>query len=286
MAGPTIIVLAAGISSRMKQVAGSDLPQGLQSDITNLPKAMLPFGGDRRPFLDYLVSNIWEAGHQHCILVVADVDESIRSYYAHRAIPPGCTISFVTQTIPQGRTKPLGTAEALLKAIESHGLAGHATVCNSDNLYSVDALRDLLTDNHENALIAYDRDGLKFDEEKIRHFALVQVDRDWFVTDLVEKPTDQELALLRASGTSVHVSMNIFRLQCSQIMPYLHSVPLHPDRNEKELPVAIRMMVKDRPRSLRAIPRAEHVVDLTRPSDIPLVQEQLRRVSHSHERNG
>ena len=71
----------------------------------------------------------------------------------------GLSISYALQPIPAGRAKPLGTADALLCALRSReDWRGRSfTVCNSDNLYSVDALRRLLDDGHRNALIDYDQ---------------------------------------------------------------------------------------------------------------------------------
>jgi hypothetical protein len=46
-------------------------------------------------------------------------------------------------------------------------------------------------------------------------------------------------------------------------------------REEKELPVAVRMMVAQHPQAVYAIPLAEHVIDLTSPADIPAVRDYL-----------
>ncbi|HLF13940.1 MAG TPA: nucleotidyltransferase, partial [Bacteroidota bacterium] len=73
----------------------------------------------------------------------------------------------------------------------------------------------------------------------------------------------------------IGVSMNIFRFSCDDILPYLESVPLHPARNEKELPVAVRMMASERPGSVYSIPLSECVPDLTQIADIPEVRNYL-----------
>jgi glucose-1-phosphate adenylyltransferase len=71
--------------------------------------------------------------------------------------------------------------------------------------------------------------------------------------------------------------MNIFRFSYDRILPYLESVPLHPVRHEKELPAAVKMMIAEYPRSVFALPLAEHVIDLTSQSDIPTVKEYLAK---------
>jgi len=55
----------------------------------------------------------------------------------------------------------------------------------------------------------------------------------------------------------------------------LEAVPLDPVRREKELPAAVKMMIGLHPRCVFAIPRSEHVPDLTSPEDIRRVREEL-----------
>jgi glucose-1-phosphate adenylyltransferase len=59
------------------------------------------------------------------------------------------------------------------------------------------------------------------------------------------------------------------------ILPYLENVPFNAVRNEKELPEAITMMIKEHPKSLFAFPLSEHVPDLTAKSDILPVKRYL-----------
>jgi glucose-1-phosphate adenylyltransferase len=61
------------------------------------------------------------------------------------------------------------------------------------------------------------------------------------------------------------------------ILPYLESIPLHPERQEKELPTAVIMMIRDYPQSCYAHPLKEHVPDLTSRDDIAVVQAYLER---------
>ncbi len=70
--------------------------------------------------------------------------------------------------------------------------------------------------------------------------------------------------------------MNIFRFSYDDILGFLKSVPLHPARGEKELPVAVRMLAADRPKSVFAIPLSERVPDLTQVADIPEVLNYLK----------
>ncbi len=52
-------------------------------------------------------------------------------------------------------------------------------------------------------------------------------------------------------------------------------MPLNPVRQEKELPDAMNMMVREHPKSLFAYPLSEHVPDLTDKRDILPVKKYL-----------
>ena len=285
---PRIVVLAGGMSSRMKKAVdlpgGADRAAGLDGkllrDAREKAKAMIRVGPDGRPFLDFCLSNIAAAGYAEVVIVTGERDSSITEYYeteGHAKDFPALAISYVVQRIPAGREKPLGTADALQAVLAARPAwrGGKCTVCNSDNIYSVRALKTLLDDPHPNALVNYDRDALGFPPERTSQFAVVTTDRSGFVRDIIEKPAPADIAAAADGKGRIGVSMNIFRFTCDEILPYLASVPLHPERNEKELPVAVRMLASERPGSVYAISASERVPDLTQLADIPGVRQYL-----------
>ncbi len=281
---PNIVILAGGVSSRMRNVGPcrSQVDSALLREAVEKSKSMISVGSESHPFLDYLLSNILKAGYRHVVIVVNERDNSIRAYYEQMGGTkyfPGLRISYASQRIPPGRMKPLGTADALLEALLSApGWKNQSfTVCNSDNLYSVNALSLLLGCRHPNALIDYDRSALLFSQERIGQFAVMMKDESGFLLDIIEKPGPGEIQKARDIKGRIGVSMNIFRLSYADILPYLESAPLHPVRNEKDLPLAVRTMAVQRPGSVLTIPLSEHVIDLTAPHDIPAVQEYLKR---------
>ena len=281
---PNIIILAAGASSRMKASATAtpSIDSALLRDATEKPKAMIGVEKDRRPFLDYLLDNVEEAEYHDVVIVVCEGDTTIRHYYeAGRGAAqfPGLRISYVAQRIPPGRTKPLGTADAVLEALDAkqEWKGGKFTVCNSDNLYSVQALKLLAGDAHPNALIDYDRSALKFGYERFEQFAVITKTADGYLQNIVEKPSPEEIKHATDGSGRVGVSMNIFRFSYDDIYPFLQNVPMHPLRQEKELPVAVKLMVARHPNAVFAIPLSEHVPDLTVQSDIPEVRSHLRK---------
>jgi len=279
---PNIVILAGGVSSRMKKQASQPVgvDPSLLKDATTKAKAMLGVGGGSRPFLDYLLHNISASGHRNVVIVVGGRDSSIRDYYERDGGErrfKNLSISYAVQPIPEGRTKPLGTADALL-----HGLRAApqwkgqgVTVCNSDNLYSVGVFQLLLQDTHPNALIDYDRSALKFEQERIAQFAVIRKDRDGFLQDIIEKPAPEAIADAADHNGRVGVSMNVFRFSYDMVLPFLEAAPLHPQRLEKELPTAVMMMANRHARSVYTIPVSEHVIDLTSQVDIPEVKRYL-----------
>ena len=151
-------------------------------------------GEGHRPLLDYLLYNAHTAGYRQVVLLVGEHDPSIRQYYeegAGQELFPNLTISFVVQPIRAGRTKPLGTADALERVLDgtSQWRGQQLTVCNSDNLYSEKALRILLESGAANSMIAYDQAGLRVPAEHVTHWAVIQSDGDGYLRDIVEKPT-------------------------------------------------------------------------------------------------
>jgi len=278
---PFLVILAGGISSRMKKSADVALDAALRLDAETKSKSMIGVGTAGRPFLDYLLFNAREAGYRDIVIVVGEGDSSIRSYYGREErgnLFEGLSISYATQPIPPGRVKPLGTADALLHALRFRPdwAGAHFTVCNSDNLYSSRALRLLREEPDGCAMIAYSRDALEFPAARIKQFAVIMRDEKGWLTDIVEKPGPDDLERARDAAGLVVVSMNIWRFPYDRILPCLKETRLHPVRQEKELPSAVLVLLRRWPGSVYTIPMEEHVPDLTDRRDIHEVQRYLQ----------
>ncbi len=277
---PNIVILAGGISSRMKNSAISArwIEDSVAKDAAQKSKSMIGVGAEHRPFLDYLLYNVQAAGYKDIVLLIGQNDSSVREYYKVSRRPrifSELNITFVIQPIPEGRSKPLGTADALQRSLEARPdwKSKQFTVCNSDNLYSIEAFKLLLESPERNALIDYDFKGLQFRRERIFQFAILKSDREGYLTDILEKPSENQL---KEMGEHWGVSMNIFRFSYEDILPYLTAAPLHPERSEKELPEAVRLMVRDDLRAVKTYRKSEYVPDLTTVDDIPQVRQYLQ----------
>ncbi len=279
---PNLVILAGGISSRMKKPGPADLDPQLNTEADTKSKSMIGLGAEGRPFLDYLLFSAWKGGHRDVAIVVSERNESIRAHFAdpeRTARLTGLRISFAIQPIPSGRTKPLGTADALMRGLHARRdwKGQHVTVCNSDNLYSPQAFMMVLEQPSGCAMVDYDRDALKFPRSRVEAFAVIVKDDQGHVLDIIEKPGPEDVKRATDKSGRVGVSMNLWRFPYDRILPCLEGVPLHPVRQEKELPAAVMMMLKRWPGSLMTLPIAEHVPDLTDRGDIAIVKEYLNR---------
>ena len=282
MGNGKLIILAGGISSRMKKPIDRNLEidNKLVEDADLKTKSMIGVGKDYRPFLDYLLFNAREAGYGDIVLVIGANDNSIKDYYGYNNSDNnfyGLKISYAVQPVPEGRTKPLGTADALLWGLKSkpEWNSNYFTVCNSDNLYSVKALSMMLKSTYIAALIDYDRSALEFEQNRIERFAVTKKSKNNFLLDIIEKPSSEIVEIVKDKNGFVGVSMNIFSLKYNIVLPFLEKVPLHPIRKEKELPEAIKMMANEYENSVYCYSLAEHVPDLTSKSDIEQVKKYI-----------
>ena len=158
---PLIVVLAGGVSSRMKnsKAVGEGVEERLFLEAQMKPKSMITLGDHDRPLMDYLLYNIRTAGYEDVTIVVGEHDEHIRAYYGDASNQDrsfGLNISYALQKIPAGRSKPLGTADALLQAlnVRRDWKGKKFTVCNSDNIYSQRALGLLRADAGDDFMAA------------------------------------------------------------------------------------------------------------------------------------
>lgn len=278
-----LVILAGGVSSRMKKSLEQEVQLNDQAlvDAKLKPKSMIRIGKDGRPFLDYLLMNAKKSGINDITIVISEKDNSIKEYYdsiKDEIWLKEIKISYAYQKIPEGREKPLGTADALLEGLiarpEWNGEKFLMT--NSDNLYSQNAMKILATSNFPNAMIDYDREGLKFEKSRVSSFAVTKKDDDNFLIDIIEKPNEEQVVNAKSKNGFVGVSMNIFMFSYDMILPYLKVTPFS-HRNEKELPTAIKMMINENPKSLYCYPLNEHVPDLTSKNDIKIVQDYLEK---------
>ncbi len=279
-----LVILAGGLSTRMKKPVAdeSDIDRELVEQSRDRPKGMLGVGPGGRPFLDYLLYNARNGGIRDIVIVTGGDDRVFRDCFGRHDrnnAYHGLRVSYVMQRVPEGYAKPRGTADALQQALESRPeWKGRSfLVCNSDNLYSSRAFAELLRAPDTCAMIGYGINSLGFPMERILKFGIVRVSEQGYLEEIIEKPDEETLSRAQDRREKVLVSMNIWKLHRDMVLPYLESCPVHPHRQEKELPAAISSMLRDHPRAVKVIPFHERVPDLTNPADIERVRLFLSR---------
>ncbi|URM39070.1 sugar phosphate nucleotidyltransferase [Flavobacterium anhuiense] len=279
----SLVILAGGASSRMKKEAvTNNLSPEEIAQANERSKGLIGVGASGRPLLDYLLWNAKKAGYKNIYIIIGEQGELFKEFYGSKMKDNdfhGLNISFAVQYIPEGRVKPFGTADALFQAVEQYPELNSQfySVCNSDNLYSAEALRALRETESPNAFISYDRDAMDFPLERISRFAIAKLDQNNQLLDILEKPTEEDLEQYKDSEGKIRVSMNAFKFNGKTLCVHLKNCPVHPERDEKELPTVLLNSVKENPQTTVGIPFSEHVPDLTAKEDIAEVKTYLAK---------
>jgi dTDP-glucose pyrophosphorylase len=257
------VVLARGLGTRMR--AGDDgaaIASEQAAAADQGMKAMIPVG---RPFLDYVLAALADAGFTDVCLVIGPEHRAIREYYTRTTVPRRVRISFAIQE------KPLGTADAVLAA--ETFLGGEPfLVLNADNYYPPEVLAALRRQSPP-VTPAFAREGLLRDgqipPDRIARYALLDVGPDGVLRRIVEKPDNATARALRDAP----VSMNCWLLT-SAILDACRRVPPSP-RGELELPLAVQYAIDVMRMRVQVLPVDAPVLDLSHRSDIAAVASRL-----------
>ena len=277
MINDSLIILAAGLSSRMKKsVSSKNLSKRSIEQANSRDKGLIGIDKNGRPLIHYLLINAKIAGFKVIYLVIGQNSDSFKSYFDENKYD-GLDIEFAVQYLEKNKLKPSGTADALFQAITQFPIlkSSNFCVCNSDNLYSAKALRSIRSTSFSNAFISYDKSFLNFSSEKVSSFSILKLNENGYLVNILEKPTAKDFDLFKDSGGKIRVSMNLFKFNGSVFYDYLKNCPFDVLRNEKELPTAVLNLAKDKPSSVYGIPFEEHVPDLTSKDDIIVLNKLL-----------
>jgi len=257
------VILARGLGTRMRRKDTKAVLEGHQAAVAAAGlKAMMPLGG--RPFLDYVLSALADAGFQDVCLVIGPDREVVRDHFEHDVKPRRLRISYAIQE------KPLGTADAVLAAERFAG-EDHFLVINSDNYYPVEAYRILRTIEGP-GIAAFWRKTLVTEGnlavERVATFPIVEMDSQGFATSLVE-PGDAP----QGFEVDALISMN-----CWMFTPVIFAAcrAIAPSANgELEIQVAVRHAMTTLGERFRVLPIHAPVLDLTSRADVAVVTAQL-----------
>ena len=259
------VILARGLGKRMRQIDADDSSHldaaQLEAADSGL-KAMVPVG---RPFLDYVLSALADAGFTCACLVIGPEHGAVRDYYTRERRPSRIAMSFAIQL------EPVGTANAVLAAEDFAGL-DEFLVLNSDNYYPADVLQAVQRLGQPGTVL-FEGGSLvqhsNIPKDRISAFATCVVDPDGLLADIAEKPGDANFDPTKL------VSLNCWRFG-PDIFAACRDVPLSP-RAEYELPLAVKLAIQ-RGMKLKTAISGSGVLDLSRRSDIAVVTKRLRNV--------
>jgi len=261
------VILARGRGTRMsREDSEAELDERQAAAADSGVKAMIPID---RPFLDYVLSALADAGYRRVCLVVGPEHQEIQDYYGREMKPQRLEIEFAIQQ------EANGTADAVAAA-ESFADGDYFVMLNSDNYYPLEVLETLRrTDGSAVALFEKDAlvQGSNIDPERVAKFAVGQVDEGGCLKRIIEKPDEATLA---AMPRPLWVNMNCWRLgpsifdACRVIEPSV--------RGEYELPTAIQHVIDVLGEPFHVVRMHVGVLDLTSRDDIAPVTAELAGV--------
>ncbi len=261
------VILARGLGTRMRRADGEVRLEGDQGRAADAGvKALIPVG---RPFLDYVLGALADAGYADVCLVIGPEHGAVRERYGHDLVISRLRVHFAIQESPRGTADAVAAAEAFAGGDD-------VLVINSDNLYPTTVLR-ALRELPGPGLALFSGAALvresNIPAERLRAFAVGKIDAGGYLTDIVEKP---DAAALAQFGDDPPVSMNCWRFP-KAIFAACRAVALS-SRNELELPDAVRATIHAGVR-YAAVHSREGVLDLTQRGDIAAVAARLRDVT-------
>jgi dTDP-glucose pyrophosphorylase len=257
------VILARGLGTRMRQEAPDarlDAAQAAAAD--EGLKAFIPIG---RPFLDYILSALADAGLTRMCVVIGPAHDVVRRYYTSEVALTRLSVDFAVQT------EPRGTADAVLAA-EAWTEGEPFLVVNGDNYYTTRSLSALAALTLP-GLVAFSREGLLADgqisADRILRFALLDLD-GLRLRRIIEKPDQVDIERFKRGS---YVSMNCWRFD-TRIFDACRRVPLS-TRGELELPLAVQHAIDDGRFPVEVVLSDDGVLDLSGRADIAAVAGRL-----------
>ncbi len=259
-----VVVMARGLGTRMRKHDDSARLKPEQAAIAETGmKALIPID---RPFLDYVLHVVAQAGYKRICLIIGPEHDEIRDYYTNKIKCNKLQIEFAIQE------KPLGTADAVLPA-EKFTDGDDFLVINSDTYYPLEAFTALRKLNGP-GLALFERNNMiatsNIPAERITKFAVVETDEQGNMIRIIEKPDEATIAAL---PEPIGISMNCWRFN-STIFEACRSISPSP-RGELELPDAVMYTINKLNQKYAAPVVKGTILDMSGRADIASVTEKL-----------
>lgn len=265
------VILARGLGTRMRKSdpdSALEVNQAAAADAGM--KGMIPIG---RPFLDYVMSALADAGYERVCLVIGPEHAAVREHYTRTSPPKRVSVEFAVQQ------QPLGTADAVLAA-ESFSRDEPFVVINSDNYYPADALRGLRL-TPPPALIAFARSALieagNVPPDGVGRFGSLVIDAHDNLVNITGTPVNTGDG--SPSDGEIYASMNCW-LFMPDIFDACRRVEPSP-RGELELPRAVQLAIDTMGMRFHAVRMRSPVLDMSTRGDIATVEKRLRGLENA-----
>ena len=285
---PALVILAAGMASRygsMKQVEG--------------------FGPSGETIMDYSVYDAIRAGFGKVVFIIRKEFEKNFREIAGKDIERRIEVEYVFQElsnysegfeIPPERTKPWGTAHAVLCADEK--VKEPFAVINADDFYGRDgfekAHKFLLNDCKENIYSIIGYELLKtLSEHGTVNRGVCEVDKNGNLVSVVErlnvsrqgnKIVCNDEHLPKELPLATHVSMNFWCFHPS-VLEYTKKVfkeflsqNVSNPKAEFFIPIVADKFIKDGEGVIKVIPTSAKWFGVTYKADAPMVRESLQKL--------
>ncbi len=291
----SLVIMAAGIGSRF----GGGIKQ------------LEPVGPSGEIIMDYSIYDALEAGFDKIVFIIRkDLEKDFNEIIGNRieAIAP---VEYAFQemddlpdgfSVPEGRTKPWGTGQAILAARDV--IHEPFLVINADDYYGKEGFRKL----HEYMVEEMDEDGDLYDmcmagfilgntlsENGGVTRGVCEVDQNGYLKKVTEtyeiyRQSDRMHAVTKDGkptfvSANQHVSMNMFGLPAKFIRElengfpkFLENVPEGDLRAEYLLPTIVDRCIKENKARVRLLETPDKWFGVTYKEDKPTVVEAIRKL--------
>ncbi len=293
MANPVLVVMAAGMGSRYGGLKQID-----------------PVGPNGQIIMHYSIYDAWKAGFRHVVFIIKeDLLDAFRERIGNAAeklmqvdyvfqspdkLPEGCTM-------PEGRTKPLGTGHAVycVRDVVNEPFA----VINADDFYGAEAfqcLYDYLKDAQDDDKYRYCMVGYRVEntltENGTVSRGICEADANGYLADIVERTaisrdangviSDPEAGEI-AEGTLVSMNMWGFtpsfldELESGLRTFMTEELPKNPAKGEYYLPFAVDHLIQNGQATAKVLQTSAQWYGVTYKEDKPVVVDALRRMTEA-----
>lgn len=293
MANPVLVVMAAGMGSRYGGLKQID-----------------PVGPNGQIIMHYSIYDAWKAGFRRVVFIIKEeLLDAFRERIGNAAeklmqvdyifqspdkLPEGCTM-------PEGRTKPLGTGHAIycVRGVVSEPFA----VINADDFYGAQAfqcLYDYLKDAQDDDKYRYCMVGYRVEntltENGTVSRGICEADENGYLADIVERTaisrdangviSDPEAGEI-AEGTLVSMNMWGFtpsfldELETGLRTFMTDELPKNPAKGEYYLPFAVDHLIQNGQATAKVLQTSAQWYGVTYKEDKPVVVDALRRMTEA-----